>query len=191
MEEERVVITFGRTGKVMLDFVVKSLAFIATSTTHGVQWWRHSRQFSGETHWNKLMNSGDKLGIQELVNTEVNLDKLKAELEKYGIGFAFYQQPNSEVTHMAYAVRHENIVKQAFQEVLKDITQNPKDFANTIKKEPHEQKLDEKLKYYKAQERSEVKQASMQKQATAPKMDSKVAFDDFVNKFSQQGGKSL
>lgn len=191
MEEERIVVSFGKTGKICLDFIIKSLDVFASKVLSAVSDAIYNRQLSGETSWNKLMKSPEKIGIQELMNTEVNLDKLKEELGKYGIAFAFYQQPNSDKVHMAYAMRHEDVVKQAYADVIKEITENPKSFMNTVKKEPHEQKIDEKLKYYKAQEQSEVKQASMKKQATTPKTEVKSAFDEIFSKFSEPGGKSL
>lgn len=189
MEEERIIMSFGKTGKVGVDFILKTLSYFSEALNVSLSTFQN-QSIVGETTWHKLIRSNNKIAIQEMANTEVNLDKLKSELKNYGIGFAFYQKPNSNTVYMAYAVKHENVVAQAVSDVLKEIADNPKSFMNNIKKEPYEQTLNEKLKYYKKQEQAEIKRTSVKQQATIHKQDSKSAFEEFFNHKSP-GGKSL
>lgn len=190
MDEERVVQHFGRTGKITVEFILKALMYFNESNKNIVQFMQNMQpndSVSGEMTWDKLMKSSDVMTIQDLQSTEVNLDKLKVELEKYGIGFAFYKHPDSNKVSMAYAVKHKDIVSKAFEDTISKIVKNPEGFSRNIKKDEKNMNVEEKLKYYK-QKTSDFKA----NKTVDPKMSKESAFEDFFfDTAKNTGGKSI
>ncbi|MBF0780593.1 MULTISPECIES: hypothetical protein [unclassified Granulicatella] len=180
MDEEHIVISFGRTGQIMADFMLKAL-FLSVDKIMEL---KGMRTFLGETEWQKFISGADKVDVQDLLTTEVNLDKLKTELERYGIGFAFYKQSESK-TLMAYALKHKAIVEKVFSEVIKDIIKEPKKFADSVKKHPHEKTVTEKLKEYKEKTAKEVEQKQGLQQT-----EEKISIHEFLDKTNKAKGLS-
>lgn len=155
MEDERVISLTVKLSKAKAMFLFKVL-FAGIGKGYELYTDRNlgDRIFSGETEWNKFLSSIDPITIKELENNEVNLEKFKKELEKYGIGFSFYKHADGQTVSLAFYVKHKEIVEKSLSETLENIINN-EDFVDKVKKKPEEKTLSEKLNYYKQEENKE------------------------------------
>lgn len=147
MEDERVIEYLFSGSKITLEMLLKVL-YHGSAKLYGMAENRKlgDLKFDGETEWNKFMHSLDPITIQDLQNNDVNLDKFKKELEKYGIGFAFYKHHTGDKVSMAFAIKHKDLVEKALADTLEKIVN--KDNVKDFKKTPADYTLTEKLKYY-------------------------------------------
>lgn len=112
------------------------------------------RIFSGETEWNKFMESLDDVNIKTLRYHEINLEKYKEALEKYNIGFSFYDHENGKVS-FAYYIRQEKILEKITNDFLQKIVKED-NILDKCKKDINSKTLEEKINYYKLQEKQEI-----------------------------------
>lgn len=171
MEEERVAMMVAKQGKVTAELILKGLFIGVGKLINGAILGGgilvdniKNRPFRTEANWQKFINRLDeKVAIKELSSAEVNLEKFKTELKKYGIGFSFKEQPENDTVLLAYSFRHERFVEKALSDTIKDIVKDPKAFMEQVKKRPGDKTLNEKLKYYDltVQERIAFKKEQM------------------------------
>lgn len=139
--------------KTTLEYLFKMIFILTEKATDLYVYLRTpDKIFTGNTEWNKFMTSLDDITIKDLKNNQVNLDKFKEELEKYGIGFSFYKHSDGENVSIAFLVKHKDIVEKAMTNTLEEIIKK-EDFVENVSKKPGEMDLDEKLNYYKEKQK--------------------------------------
>lgn len=122
------------------------------------------RVFSGETEWNKFMESLDEVNIKTLRYNEINLEKYKEALEKYNIGFSFYDHENGKIS-FAYYIRQEKILEKITNDFLQKIVKDD-NVLNKCKKDISSKTLEDKINYFKQQEKKEIQaKAKLEKKA--------------------------
>lgn len=151
MEDERVISTTANISKTTAEFLLKML-YCGISKSYGMykESKLETRVFTGETEWNKFMESIDPIQIKDFKNNEVNLDRFKEELEKYGMGFSFYKHADGKNVSLAYSINHSSIVEKAINETLEKIVRDD-NFIDKVKKTSKDNTLEEKLNYYTQQ----------------------------------------
>ncbi|MDN5469875.1 MAG: hypothetical protein L0I49_03050 [Lactococcus raffinolactis] len=150
MNDERIVSQVTHVGKVSGDFLLKALWLLIEKSSSYVAYKNTNKVYVGNTNWNKfLASSGDK-DIKTFLTSEVNLDLLKAELERYKLPFSYYEPKAGEVA-LCFDVRNTKIVETAMQGLLKDLTTDPKALNKRVLQTPKKMKPNEKIRYYKNQ----------------------------------------
>jgi hypothetical protein len=91
------------------------------------------------------------------LSNEVNLDRLKAYLEEYKIGFATQALKDNRVM-LAFEVKNKELVKKAYEQFLTDLTspQETKKLTQELLKSPENMNLEEKITHFKVQEQVKI-----------------------------------
>lgn len=147
MDEERVVAQVTRTGVVTGAFLLKGLYLASKTAVTIFSEYRANRVFHGETEWNKFLATSGRKEIQEFLTNEVNLAAFKAELERYGVGFAFKHNGDGTTT-LVFDFKNKSIVETALGRVLSNIQKDPKEFVRKVMKTPKTMTPKEKTAYY-------------------------------------------
>ena len=148
MNDERIVSQVIHAGKVSGDFLLKTLWLLIEKSSSYVAYRNSNKVYVGDTSWNKfLATSGDK-DIKTFLTSEVNLDLLKTELNRYKLPFSYYEPKAGEVA-LCFDVRNTKIVETAMQGLLKDLTTDPKALNKRVLQTPKKMKPNEKIRYYK------------------------------------------
>ena len=155
MEEEKVINLSYKFTKTTAEFLLKTLF---SGIDKGYEIYNDirlgKRIFHGETEWNKFMESLDPTTIKDLQTNEVSLEKFKEELEKYGIGFAFYKHSDGRVS-VAYSIKHESIVSKALSETIEKMVKDD-GFSERVKKKEKNMNFEEKLNHFKNKEKAKT-----------------------------------
>lgn len=77
----------------------------------------------------------DPVAFEEFANSEINLDKLKANLKENGVKFAFENNPDGTVK-MVYRATDDKAIANAVDRTLKQIANDPKKATKEFKKDP-------------------------------------------------------
>ena len=92
-----------------------------------------------------------------MVEYMTDLDRLKAYLEEYKIGFATQALKDNRVM-LAFEVKNKELVKKAYEQFLTDLTspQETKKLTQELLKSPENMNLEEKITHFKVQEQVKI-----------------------------------
>lgn len=162
MEQDRVVAQVGRSFYVTGELILKAL-YLASQKAAEVHERKHSHiHFQGQTAWQKFMATIHTKDVKDFLHNEVNLDALKAELERYQIGFAFHRHNDGSVS-MAYDFKNKAIVEEAFSRVIQKITDQPQEVKEQLAKKATEKTLGEKIKHTETVMQELIKQTQKER----------------------------
>lgn len=111
MDDEKVISLTVKNVKLTVEVLLKALFMVGEAVYRVYQDSKlGDRIFQGETPWNDFMKSIDHITIKDLELNKIDLDTIKEELNKYGIGYSIYEHPNKGKVSVAYSINHKDIV---------------------------------------------------------------------------------
>lgn len=162
MEQDRVVAQVGRSFSITGELILKAL-YIACQKAYDVQTNRMGLiNYQSETSWQRFMATNQSKDVKDFLHNEVNLEALKAELERYQIGFAFHKHNDGSVS-MAYDFKNKAIVEEAFSRVIQKITDQPQEVKEQLGKKATEKTLGEKIRHTEAVMQDLIKQTQKER----------------------------
>lgn len=162
MEQERVVAQVGRSAMATGEFILKALYLASQKAAEVHREKQHHINYRGEATWEQFMASSHSKDVRDFLHNEVNLEALKAELERYQIGFAFHRHNDGSVS-MAYDFKNKAIVEEAFSRVITKIIENPKATRDQLAKDPRHTTLGEKIRTTELVMEDLIKQTQQEK----------------------------
>ena len=157
MEQERTIFQVKDVSKLTGEMLLKMLAYMVEYMTDQGQKYMKRQRYGAETRWNQFMASDSAKEVKTFLSNEVNLDKLKAYLEEYKIGFATQALKDNRVM-LAFEVKNKELVKKAYEQFLTDLTspQETKNLNQELLKSPENMNLEEKITHFKVQEQVKI-----------------------------------
>ncbi|MBF0786671.1 MULTISPECIES: hypothetical protein [unclassified Streptococcus] len=150
MDQERISHSLTLKGKITVEMTIQALYALAKACHDHKQYKMDHRTFEGETRFNEFMATKSQKDVEQLLNSEVHLAKLKHYLEEYKVGFSYQQK--GEITYLYFESKNRLLAEKAIKDMLAEVTKTPdklKDFAKNVLRKPHEMLPEEKLAYYK------------------------------------------
>lgn len=150
MDQERTSHSLALKGKITVEMTIQALYALAKAHQAHKQYQLDHKTFERETRFNDFMATSSQKDVQELLSSEVHLEKLKYYLEEVKVGFTYYQKDNT--TYLFFESKNRLLAEKAIKDMLADITKTPEKLENFSKKvlrKPHEILPEEKIAYYK------------------------------------------
>lgn len=144
----------------------KMMAYLAQGTAEWVKAKREKRLSTGEKDVHTFMEhaKGNKAYLQ-FAQSELNLTKLKNELKKYHINFAFEELEDGKV-NVWFKARDQKVLEAACEKVKNTILKDPKKVQEKVAKKETDKPLKEQI----TEAKEEIK-AMTAKGGKKPKMD--------------------
>ena len=157
MEQERTIFQVKDASKLTGEMLLKMLAYMVEYMNDQGQKYMKRQRYGAETRWNQFMASDSAKEVKTFLNNEVNLDKLKAYLAEYKIGFATQNLKDNRVM-LAFEVKNKELVKEAYERFLTNLTtsQYTKKLNQDLLKSPENMNLEEKITHFKVQEQVKI-----------------------------------
>ncbi|WP_303972059.1 hypothetical protein [Streptococcus merionis] len=150
MDQEKTSHSLALKGKITLELTLQALYALAKAYHDNQQYKMEHRTFEGETRFNDFMATRSQKDMEQLLSSDVHLEKLKHYLEEVKVGFTYHQK--GETTYLYFETKNRLLAEKALKDMLADITKTPETLEKLSKKvlrKPHEMKPEEKLAYYK------------------------------------------
>lgn len=150
MDQEKTSHSLTLKGKITLEMTLQALYTLAKAYHDHQQYKRDHQVFEGETRFNDFMATSSQKDMEQLLSSEVHLEKLKHYLEEVKVGFTYHQK--GETTYLFFESKNRLLAEKAIQKMLSDMTKSPEKFQHFSKKvlkKPHEMTPEEKISYYK------------------------------------------
>lgn len=103
MDQERTSHSLALKGKITLEMTIQALYALAKAYHDNQQYKLENRTFEGEARLNDFMATKSQKDVEQLLSSEVHLEKLKHYLEELKIGFTYYQE--GETTYLFLKAR--------------------------------------------------------------------------------------
>lgn len=150
MDQEKTSHSLALKGKITLEMTLQALYALAKAYHDHKQYQLDHQTFEGETRFNDFMATSSQKDVEQLLSSEVHLEKLKYYLEEAKVGFTYHQK--GDTTYLIFESKNRLLAEKAIKDMLADITKTPEKLENFSKKvlrKPHEMSPEEKLAYYK------------------------------------------
>lgn len=150
MDQEKTSHSLALKGKITVEMTIQALYALAKAYHDHQQYKLDHRTFEGETRFNDFMATSSQKDVEQLLSSEVHLEKLKHYLEEVKVGFTYHQK--GETTDLIFESKNRLLAEKAIKDMLADITKTPEKlekFSKKVLKKPHEMTPEEKLAYYK------------------------------------------
>ncbi|VTP86060.1 hypothetical protein [Streptococcus equi] len=150
MDQERTSHSLVLKGKISLEKTIQVLYALAKAYHDNQKYKTENQTFEGETRFNDFMATKSQKDVEQLLSSEVHLEKLKHYLKEVKIGFTYHQK--GETTYLFFESKNRLLAEKAIKDMLADITKTPEKlekFSKKVLKKSHEMTPEEKLAYYK------------------------------------------
>ena len=173
MNQEQIGLKLGDVSRVTGELILKALAYMVENGADKIQTAYDNRSsLKGEIKWEQLLNADTKKEVIQFRQEEVNLDRLKEQLQKDNVRFAFKKEEG--VHTLLFEAKNTALVKQALETIIDNLTNPAKaqKFNQMILKSPKNMSIEERLQYYKQEGRAQIAklQAERAKKLKAPKV---------------------
>ncbi|HEL2313601.1 hypothetical protein [Streptococcus suis] len=170
MNQEQVARKMTDISKLSGEVLLKFLWYIIQESAEKYKYVIENKTFTGETSWNAFLATSEDKYFKEFLAGEMHVESLKQYLKEHNIGFAMQQLPNGkmEIAIDAKNVQQlENFLKQFKEEITTEA--GGKRLIKLLLKTPQKMSLEEKLKYYQAKTKEEIKNLDKTKTRSASK----------------------
>lgn len=150
MDQEKTSHSLALKGKITVEMTLQALYALAKAYHDHQQYKIDHRTFEGETRFNDFMATKSQKDVEQLLNSEVHLEKLKHYLEEAKVGFTYHQK--GDTTYLIFESKNRLLAEKAIKDMLADITKSPEKlekFSKKVLRKPHEMTPEAKLAYYK------------------------------------------
>lgn len=150
MDQEKTSHSLALKGKITLEMTLQALYTLAKAYHDHQQYKMEHQSFEGEVRFNDFMATKSQKDMEQLLSSEVHLEKLKHYLEEVKVGFTYHQK--GEITYLFFESKNRLLAEQALKKMIADITKTPEkleNFSKKVLKKPHEMSPEEKIAYYK------------------------------------------
>lgn len=150
MDQVRTSHSLALKGKVTLELTIHALYTLSKAYYDNKQYKLDHQTFEGETRFNDFMATKPQKDVEQLLSSEVHLEKLKHYLEEVKVGFTYHQK--GEMTYLIFESKNRLLAEKAIKDMLADITKTPEKlekFSKKVLRKPHEMNPEDKLAYYK------------------------------------------
>ncbi|MGT2845503.1 hypothetical protein ACVRZD_09845 [Streptococcus hongkongensis] len=150
MDQARTSHSLALKGKVTLELTIQALYTLSKAYHDNKQYKLDHQIFEGETRFNDFMAISSQKDVEQLLSSEVHLEKLKHYLEKVKVGFTYHQK--GDTTYLFFESKNRLLAEKAIKDMLADVTKSPEKltaFSKKVLRKPHEMSPEEKLAYYK------------------------------------------
>lgn len=150
MDQERTSHSLALKGKITLEMTIQALYALAKAYHDNQQYKLENRTFEGEARLNDFMATKSQKDVEQLLSSEVHLEKLKHYLEELKVGFTYYQE--GETTYLFFESKNRLLAEKAIKQMISEVTKNPENlenFSKKVLKKPHEMTPEEKIAYYR------------------------------------------
>lgn len=148
MDQERNMTQITTNAKVVGETLLKLLWLAGNDGKNKITQRRENQVFVGQIPWQKFMATKGTKEVRTFMTSEVNLDKVKKEMEAMGVGFAFHYNADKTQVTMAFNAKDQAFIRDAFEKVVKDVVKDPKGMTERYKMKPENMKPEDKIKLY-------------------------------------------
>ena len=100
MDQEKASHSLALKGKITLEMTIQALYALAKAYHDNKQYKMEHRSFEGEARFNDFMATKSQKDVEQLLRSEVHLEKLKHYLEKLKIGFTYTKKVKQPISFL-------------------------------------------------------------------------------------------
>lgn len=159
MDQERIGIKVKDVYKITAETILKAMYYLLEESYQRIKMHEQNKSFTGQTSWNKFLATKSKKHFQEVANSELNMKRLEAYLDKYEVGFAVKDNGDGTST-IAIDAKNIEALETSFKKVIDDLTDPDasKEFAKKVVKDDKSMTVEEKIERHSKQIAADVKQ---------------------------------